>query len=134
MSRITTPAKPRPAGNSVMLEDTDWRTYSQLLRAFAAQPHGRQTWERGRLDIMSPLFAHDNESRFFAFLVQVLTDARAAQQPCAASYGSAGSESTNHSGLPTPDAYSTGGDSTFAEIHRPTWPSRSTSATAAWID
>lgn len=46
------PARPR---RPAVLEDMDWHTYSRLLRAFANRPGFRLTYDRGTLEIMSPL-------------------------------------------------------------------------------
>jgi Uma2 family endonuclease len=72
MSRA--PALERPPGQSLRLSSVDWRTYSQLLRAFAERPGIRLTYDRGELEIMSPLLEHDGDGRFLGRLVLVLTE------------------------------------------------------------
>src|SRR5438067_2276931 len=59
---------------SLLLEDIDWRTYSSLLRAFAERPGVRLTYDRGTLEIMAPLFVHDNDGRFLFRVVEALTE------------------------------------------------------------
>jgi Uma2 family endonuclease len=48
--------------------------YSRLLRAFAERPGMRLTYDRGELEIMSPLLEHDDDGQFLADLVFVLTE------------------------------------------------------------
>src|SRR5437660_9856887 len=48
--------------------------YSRLLRAFAERPGMRLTYDRGELEIMSPLLEHDDDGRFLGDLVFVLTE------------------------------------------------------------
>jgi Uma2 family endonuclease len=61
-------------GRYVRLSDIDWRTYTRLLRVFAEHPGVRLTYDRGELEIMSPLLEHDDDSRFLGDLVFVLTE------------------------------------------------------------
>src|SRR6266853_5696530 len=56
------------------LSAVDWRTYSQLLRIFAERPGYRLTYDRGELEIMSPLLEHDKDDRFLARLIVALTE------------------------------------------------------------
>ncbi|HEY1377086.1 MAG TPA: Uma2 family endonuclease [Gemmataceae bacterium] len=67
------PAVPRTRG-SVVLPNTDWKTYRRLLKAFADQPGVRLTYDRGDLEIMSPSFVHDSSGRFLGRLVVTLTE------------------------------------------------------------
>jgi Uma2 family endonuclease len=62
------------AGQSLLLEGVDWQTYSRLLKVFSERPRIRLTYDRGRLEIMSPLLRHDNDSRFLFRLVEALTE------------------------------------------------------------
>jgi Uma2 family endonuclease len=45
-----------------------------LLNVFAEQPGIRLTYDRGELEMMAPLFRHDNDGRFLGRLVIVLTE------------------------------------------------------------
>jgi Uma2 family endonuclease len=65
---------PQPAAQSLRLSAVDWGTYSRLLRAFAERPAIRLAYDRGELEIMTPLLEHDNEGRFLGDLVFVLTE------------------------------------------------------------
>jgi Uma2 family endonuclease len=67
---VTTP----PQRSSLLLSDVDWQTYTQLLRIFAERPGIRLTYDRGELEIMSPLLEHDLDADFLGLLVRVLTE------------------------------------------------------------
>jgi len=58
----------------LVLYDVDWQTYSRLLRAFAERPAVRLTYDRGTLEIISPLLGHDNRGRFLGRMIIVLTE------------------------------------------------------------
>jgi Uma2 family endonuclease len=58
----------------VLIPNTDWQTYSRLLRAFAERPAVRLTYDRGVLEIMPPLLRHDDPSSFLDRLVCTLTE------------------------------------------------------------
>lgn len=73
MSSVAVPKK-IPPGHAVVLESADWRTYTRLLRVFAERPRIRLTYDRGRLEIMSPLFEHDDDAAFLGRVVLVLTE------------------------------------------------------------
>jgi Uma2 family endonuclease len=63
-----------PGRNSMVLEGIDWRTYSRLLRIFAEQPGIRLTYDRGALEIMSPLPSHEGIAYLLGRFVDTLTD------------------------------------------------------------
>lgn len=63
-----------PPGDSVLLEDVDWRTYTRLLRVFGDRPTVRLTYDRGRLEIMAPMLLHSRGDDFLGQLVRVLTE------------------------------------------------------------
>jgi Uma2 family endonuclease len=73
MSRASTVPLP-PPGRWLRLSGVDWSTYSRLLRAFAEKPGIRLTYDRGELEIMAPLLAHDGDGRFCFRLVSALTE------------------------------------------------------------
>jgi len=73
MSQAPSVGQP-PAGRCLRLSGVDWETYSRLLRAFAERPGIRLTYDRGELEIMSPLLEHDKDDRFLARLVVTLTE------------------------------------------------------------
>jgi Uma2 family endonuclease len=68
-SPVATP----PAGRCLRLSAVSWRTYTQLLGAFAERPGMRLTYDRGELEIMSPLLEHDDDGDFLGDLVFLLT-------------------------------------------------------------
>jgi Uma2 family endonuclease len=70
MATATTPT----TGNAVVLHDIDWRTYTRLLWVFAERPRVRLTYDRGVLEIMSPLKEHENASELLGCFVVVLTE------------------------------------------------------------
>src|SRR5438094_1236789 len=73
MSPITSVGTP-PPGRCLRLSGIDWRTYTRLLWIFAERPGIRLAYDRGELEIMSPLLEHDDDSRFLSRLVMVLTE------------------------------------------------------------
>ena len=73
MSQVLSAKRPR-RGECLHLSGVDWRTYSRLLYIFAEQPGVRLTYDRGELEIMSPLFIHDDDGRFLGYLIFVLTE------------------------------------------------------------
>jgi Uma2 family endonuclease len=61
-------------GQSLLLSDVDWNTYSRFLYLFAERPGYRLTYDRGELEIMAPLLNHDDEARFLGDIVFVVTE------------------------------------------------------------
>lgn len=57
-----------------VLEDIDWSTYCRLLRVFAKRRGFRLTYDRGTLEIMSPLWSHEEPGRLLGRFVDVLTE------------------------------------------------------------
>lgn len=70
MSTLQTSAEIAPA----VLHDIDWSTYTRLLRAFDRRRGFRLTYDRGTLEIMSPLWEHERPAYFLGRLVDVLTE------------------------------------------------------------
>jgi Uma2 family endonuclease len=64
----------RAPGLSVVIPNTDWKTYTRLLDVFAERPRVRMAYDRGVLEIMSPLLEHDEPSSFLGRLVCTLTE------------------------------------------------------------
>jgi Uma2 family endonuclease len=62
------------APQRLMLYDVDWQTYTRLLRIFAERPAVRLTYDRGVLEIMSPLLEHDGTARFLLRLIVALAE------------------------------------------------------------
>jgi Uma2 family endonuclease len=58
----------------VVMYDADWPTYTRLVRIFAERPAWRLTYDRGVLEIMSPLKSHERGSALLDRFVAVLTE------------------------------------------------------------
>lgn len=63
-----------PRRNRVLLQGADWQTYTRLLRAFAQRRSVRLTYDRGDLEIMSPLPGHENDAYLLGRFVDTLTE------------------------------------------------------------
>ena len=70
MSIAKAPAKRVPA----VLHDIDWVTYTRLLRAFDGRRHFRLTYDRGILEIMSPLWEHEKPAYILGRFIDVITE------------------------------------------------------------
>ncbi len=70
----TSSVQQSPPRQSLVLSGIEWQTYTRLLWAFAEQPGVRLTYDRGELEIMSPLLTHDEDGRFLGDLVFILTE------------------------------------------------------------
>jgi Uma2 family endonuclease len=70
MSTVQAPAR----SQSLVLSGIDWQTYSRLLWAFAVHRSIRLTYDRGKLEIMSPLLVHDKGAEFLGRLIVTLTE------------------------------------------------------------
>jgi len=57
-----------------VISNVDWKDYSRFLKLFAERPGYRLTYDRGELEIMSPLLEHDNDDRFLGRLIVTLTE------------------------------------------------------------
>jgi Uma2 family endonuclease len=57
-----------------VLEDIDWSTYCRLLRVFARRRGFRLTYDRGTLEIMSPLWQHERPADLLACFIGALTE------------------------------------------------------------
>jgi Uma2 family endonuclease len=64
----------RAPGQIVALPNTDWHTYSRVLRILGERPGVRLAYDRGMLEIMSPLLEHDEPSYFLGRLVCAMTE------------------------------------------------------------
>jgi Uma2 family endonuclease len=57
-----------------VLEGIDWKTYTRLLRVFQGQRRFRLTYDRGTLEIMSPLWEHEKPAYLLGRFIDVLTE------------------------------------------------------------
>ena len=62
------------SANRVMLENISWQTYQDLLLDCAEQPGIRLTYDRGKLEIMTPLDPHESNSKVIGRFVTALTE------------------------------------------------------------
>lgn len=70
MSRSAVINVPPPA----VLYDIDWPTYTRLLRVLEGRRRYRLTYDRGTLEIMSPLMNHEEPTYLLGRFVDVLTE------------------------------------------------------------
>lgn len=63
-----------PTAQRLVLDNVNWRTYTRLLYTFAGRRRLRLTYDRGTLEIMSPLLEHDWDGDFLGALVRALTE------------------------------------------------------------
>ncbi len=72
MSTVTT--TPATVRYCLLLNNVDWLTYTRFLRIFAERPGYRLTYDRGSLEIMSPLPEHETGADFLGCLARALSD------------------------------------------------------------
>jgi Uma2 family endonuclease len=71
MSTVASPAARPPA----VLYDIDWKTYTRLLRVFDRSGRRfRLTYDRGTLEIMSPLWVHEGHAKLLGRFIDILTE------------------------------------------------------------
>jgi Uma2 family endonuclease len=63
-----------PAFQRLVIHDADWAAYSRLLRVFAERPSYRLTFDRGVLEIMTPLPLHEREAYLLGRFIDVITE------------------------------------------------------------
>lgn len=63
-----------PAGAKLELPDIDWDEYEQLLSQMGDFPGHRLSYDRGRLDIMSPKRDHEAYKFFIGRIVELLAE------------------------------------------------------------
>ena len=70
---MTTASPPdeRPSEQRFVLDDVDWQFYEDMLRRVGDQ-HVFITYDRGRLELMSPSWEHDSRSHFIGLLLYIL--------------------------------------------------------------
>jgi Uma2 family endonuclease len=65
-----------PEGAMLVIPQTTWEEYEELLNAVAERPGLRLTYDGGRLEIMSPSPEHEEYKELVLQLVRVLADER----------------------------------------------------------
>jgi Uma2 family endonuclease len=63
-----------PRGAALRLPDVSWDEYEQLLSELAERSDLRLTFDRGRLEIVSPLPKHEKFARFIERMMAVLSE------------------------------------------------------------
>jgi Uma2 family endonuclease len=63
---------PQPAEQKVILHNISWKTYESLLADYASQSSPRLTYDRGTLEIITPLPEHERINRTVASMMDVL--------------------------------------------------------------
>lgn len=58
----------------ILIDNVDWRSYTRFLYLFAERPSYRLTYDRGRLEIMSPLPLHERGANILGRLAITLTE------------------------------------------------------------
>jgi Uma2 family endonuclease len=67
------PSQQAAAVERLRLSNVDWKDYTRFLHLFAERPGYRLTYDRGELEIMSPVFEHGKDAYFLGRLVDTLT-------------------------------------------------------------
>ncbi len=62
------------SANRVLLENISWQTYESLLKDYEEQPGFRLTYDRGKLEIMTPLAPHEGSKKLIGRFVEAATE------------------------------------------------------------
>lgn len=62
------------AEQRILLHHISWQTFKQLLHESGEERHARFAYYQGTLEIMSPIFRHENINHFLDELVRIMTD------------------------------------------------------------
>ena len=71
---MSTVSAPPVVRERLLLNGVDWRMYTRFLRLFAERPGYRLTYDRGKLEIMSPLPEHESGVTFLGRLAIALIE------------------------------------------------------------
>ena len=63
-----------PVVNRVLLRDISWETYQSLVIEMESQPGTRLTYDRGLLEIMTPLDPHESSKYLISRFVDAITE------------------------------------------------------------
>ncbi|NJK75411.1 MAG: Uma2 family endonuclease [Microcoleus sp. SU_5_6] len=58
----------------VLLQNISWQTYESLVNELAEQPRVRLTYDRGTLEIMTPLDSHEGNKEILGRFVETVTE------------------------------------------------------------
>ena len=64
-----------PEGATLVIQKLSWDDYERLLKDLRGRPHLRISYDRGKLEVMSPLPEHEEYARFIDDLVRVFAHA-----------------------------------------------------------
>ena len=64
-----------PDGATLVLHRFSWDDYERLLEDLRERPHLRVSYDRGKVEIMSPLPEHEEYGRFIDDLVRAFSEA-----------------------------------------------------------
>lgn len=62
------------SANRVLLENISWQTYESLLKDYEEQPGFRLTYDRGKLEIRTPLTPHESSKKLIGRFVEAATE------------------------------------------------------------
>jgi Uma2 family endonuclease len=68
-----------PPDQRMILHHVSWETYQRLLQDFENSSAPRLTYDRGTLEIMTPLPEHEGYGRFFEFVLAAVEEATGAK-------------------------------------------------------
>ena len=63
-----------PPGNQVLLKDVSWQMYEKILDELGEERGTRIAYSQGILEIMTPLFEHEDDKEIIGDLVKVLLE------------------------------------------------------------
>lgn len=75
-----------PDGATLVIQQLSWDDYERLLEDLQERPHLRVSYDRGKLEIMSPLPEHEEYARLIDALVRTISEALDLKLQC---YGGA---------------------------------------------
>ncbi|MGK7877698.1 MAG: Uma2 family endonuclease [Xenococcaceae cyanobacterium] len=71
---IPPPPEKYPLAQPVLLKNISWQTYESLLKDLEKQPAIRLTYDRGLLQIMTPLKPHEGYKKIIGRFVETITE------------------------------------------------------------
>ncbi len=71
---ITTPKTKAPTPGRVLLQNITWETYERLLNEMGHQRNTRLNYDRGLLEIMTPLLEHEQPNRLLSKVANAIAE------------------------------------------------------------
>jgi Uma2 family endonuclease len=65
-----------PNGATLVVQEVTWEEYEQLLKDLQERPNLRVSYDRGKLEIMSPLPEQEEYARFIDVLIRALSESQ----------------------------------------------------------